>query len=163
MQIYTQPYDIRVDSSRSFALNCIRNYLGDDRDIEITAGEHGKPYVVGNYVHFSLSHSGDIIVCAVSDSPVGIDCECAERLADHNMKRIAKRFFTPDEIAYFDNGGSESFAEKRFLEIWTKKEAYAKYTGRGFPDGFGDFSVIGVKFMQCDVGNGYVCYLYTGS
>ena len=37
--------------------------------------ETGKPYAKGLPVEFNISHSGDMVVCAVDDKPVGIDIE----------------------------------------------------------------------------------------
>ena len=36
----------------------------------------GKPFIVDHpNIHFNLSHSGDVAICAVSNQPVGIDIE----------------------------------------------------------------------------------------
>ena len=41
-----------------------------------TYTEHGKPYL-SDYsdVHFNISHSGEYVVCSVSDKPVGVDIQ----------------------------------------------------------------------------------------
>ena len=39
--------------------------------------EHGKPYAKDLAVEFNVSHSGDMVVCAVDDKPIGIDIERA--------------------------------------------------------------------------------------
>lgn len=43
--------------------------------IEFAVGEQGKPYALGLDVEFNISHSGDMVVCAVDNHPVGIDIE----------------------------------------------------------------------------------------
>ena len=85
---------------------------------EINIAEHGKPEM--NHICFNLSHSQDLVVCAVSTKPVGVDIEkiaCAP-------EKIAKRFFTPREVEYINS-------EEDFYRLWTMKESYIKMTGEG--------------------------------
>lgn len=43
-------------------------------DIKIIKNRFSKPLLLGyENIHFNLSHCGHWIVCAVSDSPIGID------------------------------------------------------------------------------------------
>lgn len=70
-------------------------------------------------------HGDEMIVIAISDKPVGLDIERI-RKADF---RIAKRFFSEMENKYINESTSKQ--NERFFEIWTKKEAYAKYNGSG--------------------------------
>ena len=84
--------------------------------------------------HFSLSHSGEMAMCAASDRPLGCDLERGQRYDP----RIAARFFHPDEAAWL-----RALPEERqpdgFLRLWTLKESYMKATGLGFAlpmDGF---------------------------
>lgn len=108
-------------------------------EIEFTADEYGKPAVRNLPVHLSISHSGNMAVCVVDDTPVGID---VEQLRPVELK-IAKRFFNADEqiylfgrepvetdFCYSDDDG----VMLRFFEIWTAKEAFVKYTGKGLED-----------------------------
>ena len=48
-------------------------------DIKIIKNRFSKPLLLGyENIHFDLSHCGHWIVCAVSDSPIGIDIEKIE-------------------------------------------------------------------------------------
>ena len=97
---------------------------------------HGKPFVKDLSVEFNISHSGDIVVCAVDKTPVGIDIE---QVRNVDLK-IAKRMFTDEELIYVFgckpceadfNRPAENEELIRFFEVWTAMEAYAKYTGKG--------------------------------
>ena len=105
-------------------------------EIVFTTEEHGKPFAESLSIHFNISHSEDFVVCAVSDTPVGIDIE---KIRPINLK-TAKKFCNEDELLYiFGHMPAENdFAETtdtvlltRFFEIWTKKEAYGKCIGEG--------------------------------
>lgn len=76
-------------------------------------------------VYFSLSHSDLIAVAVVSDVPCGIDIEA---IKNYNEK-LAKRFFTPSDVAFIESCPKEERAE-RFTEVWTFKEAMAKMLGK---------------------------------
>ena len=91
--------------------------------------ENGKPFAENLDVQFNISHSEDMVVCAVDDKPVGID---VEKIRQIDLK-IAKRVYTQDEIRYL-YGGDESETPERFFELWTAKEAYLKFLGCGIVD-----------------------------
>ena len=57
-------------------------------------GYNGKPTIEG--ICFSLSHSGDMVICAVGDKPVGCDIERSAQARE----KVAERFFAPEEIEY---------------------------------------------------------------
>lgn len=100
-------------------------------------GKYGKPYAKDLPVEFSISHSGDFAVCAVSDSKIGIDIE---KIRPVDLK-IAKRICTEKELLYIlgtipkesDFCITEDISVlTRFFHVWTKKEAYSKYLGNAF-------------------------------
>lgn len=90
-----------------------------DYDIKLTA--NNKPEYADKNIHFNLSHTGDYVVCAISENAVGVDIEHTRK----NYLKVARRFFTDNECRWIGED------ENRFLRIWTLKEAYSKYTGQG--------------------------------
>ena len=92
---------------------------------QVAVDARGKPYCDG--VFFSLSHVGDLALCAVSDAPIGCDIE---RVRDAPFE-IAPRVFCPGERAYLHSAQDESEAQRRFFTLWTLKESYMKMTGEG--------------------------------
>lgn len=107
----------------------------ENREIKIAVDSYGKPYFLDIPLQFNLSHTKGAVAIALSDDAVGIDIE---RIRPVSMK-IAQRFFTPPEIAYIGT------SQKRFFEIWTKKEAYVKYIGKGLSFGLRSFNVLDLK------------------
>lgn len=95
----------------------------------------GKPYAVGLDVHFNISHSGHLVVCAVSDRPVGIDVEQMRPV----RARLAEKVSTAEELSWLREapGWGETLtgeAMTRFFRVWTSKEAWFKWTGTGITD-----------------------------
>lgn len=99
--------------------------------------EWGKPALVGSDIHFNLSHSGEYVVLAVSDQPIGIDVEHKTK----NYESLAKRCFCPEEYADIVSVDTREEQEKRFLEYWTMKEAYIKLRGEGMRIPFRSFLI----------------------
>ncbi|MBQ8141082.1 MAG: 4'-phosphopantetheinyl transferase superfamily protein [Clostridia bacterium] len=90
----------------------------------------GKPFFeeagIGS---FNISHSGRLsaaVFTADSDRGVGIDIERIR--AREGFDSISKRFFCEREREYISRSASP---EKAFYTIWTAKESYSKYIGRG--------------------------------
>ncbi len=77
----------------------------------------GKPYLFGKNLYISLSHSGEYVAAAVSDSPVGIDIQCYRPMVDSHMKRLCSE----EESEYL-----KTQPKSEFFRLWTAKEAYIK-------------------------------------
>lgn len=114
------------------------------RKMAVRTDKGGKPYfflhdekMIAAFpsVYFSVSHSGDWWSCLFSDGNVGLDIEARRYIK--NYEAIAKRFFTYGEHQYVLDHGLEGF-----FQIWVRKEAYLKYTGKGISGGLSTFSVI---------------------
>jgi len=125
---------------------------------------HGKP-LLRDYpkTHFSISHSGTFVVCAVGSKPVGIDIEDISRLGARrkNLEGIASRFFRTDEQVYVASKGSSDEKTNAFFEIWTKKEAYIKREGLGLALSLKSFSVFNLPdtwFYRVKTGFMTVCH-----
>ena len=91
---------------------------------EIKIGRYGKPETEG--IHFNLSHSKNMVVCAVSESMIGCDIEKISKLPE----KVADRFFGENEIKHLKQISEEKRSEE-FFRLWTMKESYIKMTGEG--------------------------------
>lgn len=91
-------------------------------------GPHGKPEIVDFPLYFSLSHSGDYVLCAISDREVGADIQ---KLQTVDFSKLASRFFAEAEYKALEECDSEAERQKLFFRLWTNKEAYGKMTGQG--------------------------------
>ena len=96
------------------------------REIPIKKTPKGKPYLdTYKNFHFSLSHSGDLIVLATADAPIGVDVEKVDR----KIKLSSfKRFLHPHEIRMLDDA---ECPKELFFKIWTVREAFSKEEGEG--------------------------------
>lgn len=116
---------------------CLRDVLGtvlgtpparliiDREPCATCGGPHGRPYLPGRPVHFSLARAGDLV--AVAPVPVGVDVEglpsdalVHETMADlHEDERAALLALPRPARA------------AAFARCWTRKEAVLKSTGQG--------------------------------
>ena len=103
-------------------------------DLDLARAEEGKPFLPhAPDLHFSISHSGGIWACAFGDAPLGLDLQQIKPIRETG---IARRFFHPEETAYLESHPDAFFA------LWTAKESYVKFTGRGLAAEFPHVSVI---------------------
>lgn len=113
------------------------NDLGvSNTEITILRNQYGKPYIKEfPKCHFNISHTSNIIVIVVSNNEIGVDIE---KIRNADL-RIAKRFFTKYEQEYILE--NSLVQNNRFYEVWTKKEAYMKYVGKGLHMPINSFNV----------------------
>ncbi|MBP9023288.1 MAG: 4'-phosphopantetheinyl transferase superfamily protein [Spirochaetes bacterium] len=104
---------------------------------KIQRSEHGKPFLPNEKIKFSYCHTEGLCAAVISDNECGIDAESIKRSA--SFAEISSRFFTPDEKEYLSYN---NYSGEIFYEIWTKKEAYLKFTGKGLAGGLNSFSVL---------------------
>ncbi len=112
-------------------------------EIVFENNDFGKPYIVGQSdFHFNISHTHSAILVGISTESIGVDIE---RITKSEIN-IAKRFFTEDEYNYIVK--SEYEKDIRFYEVWTKKEAYVKYIGKGLNIKLSSFSSLSCNFSK---------------
>ncbi|MFC5861905.1 4'-phosphopantetheinyl transferase family protein [Acidicapsa dinghuensis] len=111
------------------------------KDVVLQSGVHGKPQLAGiARLHFNVSHTGSLALIAFTAlRDVGIDVE-AIRDNVEGME-IASAYFTPLETAVIASALPEE-QSLRFLQLWVRKEAVLKASGRGISDGLDLFEVI---------------------
>ena len=126
----------------------LRHALKDAADIdlktaEVTQNQYGKPILADTEIHFNLSHSGERVICALSDRPIGADIQRVE--AEPRLK-LARRFFQPDEVAYIRSWPDLAQQAAAFCRLWALKESALKFTGLGLRLPLDEFEIqIGEK------------------
>jgi 4'-phosphopantetheinyl transferase len=117
--------------------------------IEFGIGENKKPHILNTGqtdLHYNVSHSGDWILIAISNSEIGADTE----FINHNFRydEVTEDNFTADEINYI----KQTKSVDRFFTLWTRKEALTKATAKGLDE---DLKLIpcldGVNFAESTI------------
>lgn len=120
---------------------------------EIKLGFNGKPEAEG--IFFNLSHSKNMVICAVSDKVVGCDIEQVSVA----LEKVAERFFRQREIEYLLKFAGQQ-KNKEFYRLWTMKESYMKMTGEGMRLPLHQFEVhIGERIQLYRDGNLQDCFI----
>jgi 4'-phosphopantetheinyl transferase len=129
------------------ALRCIlADYVGrTPGSLRFEYGAFGKPSLSGDAtLQFSVSHSGDVGVVAVSSRRVGIDVEQVRYVTDD----VLADSLTPGEQARV---GASSDPLASFFAHWTLKEAYLKARGVGLNVPLRSVQVIPGESNQIDL------------
>ncbi|MDK1475820.1 4'-phosphopantetheinyl transferase superfamily protein [Streptomyces sp. 549] len=100
-------------------------------DCPMCGGPHGRPAVRGGGVHFSLSHSGDLVLLGFAPVPVGVDVETVPTAAVAREVASSLHRREREEIA----GLPAPERPAAFARCWVRKEAYLKGTGEGLAGG----------------------------
>ena len=100
--------------------------------------DHGKP-ILKNHpdFHYNLSHSGQWIVCACGNAPVGIDVEQVKPI---ECVKMARHMFSAEESKDLESK-DEVERLNYFYAIWTIKESYLKAKGVGLSEPLDAFSI----------------------
>lgn len=101
---------------------------------ELKYGHKGKPLAEG--IFFNLSHSEELVICAVADGAVGCDIE----KTGAPREKVAERYFAPTELEYIRSFPDGERA-KAFFRLWTMKESYLKMSGEGLSVPLNSFCV----------------------
>lgn len=90
-------------------------------------GPHGRPFVPGHAVHFSLSHTSGLVMIALAEAPVGID---VEGFPDPGtVADVAGQLHPRERTELAALPAAERPAA--FARCWTRKEALLKAIGVG--------------------------------
>lgn len=127
------------DKNRSLAAellvyDLLKKYENID-SAQLHCKDNGQPYLSGCQLQVSISHCEQMVACAISQEPVGIDIERI-RPIDLNICRLV---CVPEEKEYLSANIQKGLCSnpavlRRFFEIWTAKEAYYKKCGTGITD-----------------------------
>ena len=134
---FLHPKDRDSFISRRTALRILLSRYTDipASEIEFIAGKNKKPELrsESNKIRFNVSHSGELILIAISDTEIGIDIERIE--TGFNYSDIAKHSFSEQEISRIEQAAD---SRDLFFKLWTRKEALAKASSKGLDDDLKD-------------------------
>lgn len=100
-------------------------------EIDFEIGPHGKPFIAGNRIHFSISHSENYVGYAIAKKDVGLDIQAKRDFS--NLDGLIKKVCHDDEKKLLSESQN---LEMDFLKLWNLKEAYSKCTGEGIQASF---------------------------
>ena len=92
------------------------------------------PYWRGSVTHhLSYSHTeGSALLVHSSTHPIGVDLEPVSRPTRRSPLEVAERYFHENEFqALAARKNSPALLHSEFLDLWLKKESYAKLTRKG--------------------------------
>jgi 4'-phosphopantetheinyl transferase len=100
------------------------------RAIRVSRTDTGKP-VVSEGIHFNVTHSGELVLLALSvHRPVGVDVERKRVVA--RVDKLVQRWLTdPERTELTRLTGRGLSSSDAFLRVWSLKEARLKALGVG--------------------------------
>ncbi|MDO4318013.1 MAG: 4'-phosphopantetheinyl transferase superfamily protein [Lachnospiraceae bacterium] len=112
----------------AFLRQALSDYLGElpAEPLSVCYNCYGKPYLEDGRCFYSLSHSEELLVCAVSDVEVGADVEVCRPL----RQDISRKILSDAEYESYLRLPEE---EKNdwLIRVWTEKESIGKLLGTG--------------------------------
>jgi 4'-phosphopantetheinyl transferase len=132
----------RFVNGRAFLRNTLATYQGiEPEGVRFTYTSHGRPELAnGSGLVFSLSHSGDFAVLAVSrNRMLGIDVEMIRD--DLDILGLARRYFARAEWERIVNAPPHQRIPL-FFSSWTCKEAFLKARGLGLLAALDGFEIV---------------------
>jgi 4'-phosphopantetheinyl transferase len=111
------------------------------REIALTAGPHGKPYLAEHSgLYFNVTHSQGLgLVAFTTMGEIGVDVEVVRQNFD--ALEIANSTFTENERALVAAADADQEQASIFLRFWTRKEAVLKAEGSGILRGLNTVDV----------------------
>lgn len=131
-------YRFLKDKKLSCGAQLLLNKMLSEEDIsspEYDEDYYHKPYIINHDIEFNISHSKEIVACALSNKNVGIDIEYVDKNIDLN---IAKHYFYDEE---YEKITKSSDKEDEFFKYWVLKESFMKYTSLGFNLELNEFNI----------------------
>lgn len=106
----------------------LKMYGRKSKDVLLT--KEGKPYLKDDELCFNISHSGSMVMLAVSEDQIGADIQKAVEYKASLYERITSDAEKNQEEL------------KDIKRLWAAKEGYSKLTGKGISVDFSTITVI---------------------
>jgi 4'-phosphopantetheinyl transferase len=100
----------------------LKKYLGFCTVKDFSYNQFGKPYILGEK-NFSISHTKNALVIAISENEIGIDIQKISKINDKIIQKTCKA----SEQKILQNSKNK---DEQFAILWTMKESYVKLFGK---------------------------------
>ena len=142
-RLYLRSRQAAIRCSRApCSAGCLSAYAADvtPAQWQFQASAEGRPSLAPPFdrtgLHFNLAHTDGLVAMAVCrHARVGVDVEKLGRAP----LAVAERYFSAAEVAQLRALPPEA-QPRRFVQLWTLKEAYLKAIGTGLAGGLGRMS-----------------------
>ena len=125
MVIYSAEGLTRRSQARELLALAAKEHWGLSPLPEIARHEGGKPFFPGyEDLHFNLSHSGELALCALDGAPVGADIQVVKEWRPSLPRRVC----SPAELAWLED---QPELWPAFTRLWALKEARSKESVNG--------------------------------
>lgn len=104
--------------------------------LAISYNDYGKPYFTNSRInfHFNISHTTNLVICAVDNKPIGADVEIIKNIEMESLMYL----FHPLEA---ESLRLSEYDLNFFYSLWTAKESVLKFIGTGLSTPLNSFYV----------------------
>ena len=122
IKVYIQKWNKEDAPWQRILADILKRDYHIEQSPEILRDDMGKPYFKDAVMHFNVSHSGEYLAIAISESPVGVDIQETKNIKDGMYRKVVQ----PEERSLI---GADR--QNDFLRLWALKESFVKAEGKG--------------------------------
>lgn len=132
--VWRLPWDARRETRERAIVEALSRYLPVGMPARLVRADGGRPLLADapSDLHFGVTHSGDLLLLAISRTDCGVDVERYGRR--RRYREIAAQYFAPEALTGLADV-DDAELERRFLRLWVAKEALLKANGIGIGAG----------------------------
>lgn len=148
-QFFYLIYDLKCNykDSIEFIIKCFKEFGVKTVRSEYFYSISGKLEIFSQRYHFSLSHSNELIVAAISNENIGVDVEYIKPIKMNFLNKV----FSFDELNHLEKSQYNLLA---FYNLWTRKESKVKLLENGISSKIKSVNVlINDNFCSFIIGN----------
>ena len=143
-------------ATRALVRTILAGYVGDEpASLQFTRGGRGKPALADatTFLRFNLSHSGNLVLLAVTFArEVGVDLEAMRTEVHYEM--LAGHYFSPED-QWALRIAPKGERCRKFFELWTRTEARLKAQGFGLDEAASRHSTPEITVSSFEPAEGY--------
>ncbi|PZQ99068.1 MAG: hypothetical protein DI539_28810, partial [Flavobacterium psychrophilum] len=131
---YKNTKDVRASLLGKFLLKKGLELFKEEAHLTtLQQSKFGKPFREGSSTRFNISHSGDLVVCALANKmEIGIDIELISSMTSTTHNQL---------ISFLEKKQVLKIPSVSFWKYWTQKEAVVKAHGSGLSSLFTSFNI----------------------